>query len=71
MENSYIVNTKIGQYIVKENTDINKGIKVFSIDGKPCTASASVNWWDMDAVTKFIEESEEFINERLEKLKAA
>lgn len=63
----YIVTTKIGNFIVRENTDTSKGIKVYTTDNKPAIGSSKVNWWDLDAVTKFIESNESVIMERLGK----
>lgn len=58
---------KVGErnYKVVENTDIGKGVKVYSLDGKPLTASAKVSWWDWDGIVNLIEQNMTQIEEKL------
>lgn len=58
---------KVGErnYKVVENTDIGKGVKVYSLDGKPLTASVKVFWWDLEGIIKLIEDNMSVIEEKL------
>ena len=49
----YIITTQQGTFIIRENK-VNKGIKVFTTDNKPYTATAEVEWWDLDGVRAFL-----------------
>lgn len=60
----HLVTTTEGQFLICKNTDINKGIKIYSIDGKPLFASAKVNWWDLNGIERVIKENIDKINER-------
>lgn len=58
---------KVGErnYKVVENVENGKGVKVYSLDGKPLTASAKVSWWDMDGIVNLIERNMSLIEEKL------
>lgn len=65
MNNDCIVKVGERNYKIVENTDIGKGIKVFSLEGKPLVSSAKVSWWDLEGIYALIEENKELIEERL------
>lgn len=60
----HVVTTSLGQYVICEDTDNNKGIKIYSVDGKPLFGSTKVEWWDLDGIEKVIIENIEMLNKR-------
>ena len=58
---------KVGErnYKIVENTDIGKGVKVYSLEGKPLMSSGKVFWWDLEGITAMIERNMILIEERL------
>lgn len=67
MEHSNIITVDNKNYIVRENTDTGKGIKVNSVEGIALYADPHVSWWDLDGITKSIKKNQEVIFERLRK----
>ena len=62
---------KVGErnYRVVENIDMGRGVKVYSLDGIPVTASVKVFWWDLEGILNLINQNMPQIEEKLRTIK--